>query len=210
MLFTCELLSRRYNIIFNTCLLVLTIILFTMLIKDSLIIQEIGPSLIFVSVILVLQSAAYHPLQQEYTNGTIEQILLQPIPLIPFIIKRVIYNTLFYQIGILLIIPIIYIMTNIDHDVFYRLTISLLCSIPIIIAISFTCSALSLKRDYSGIITSIISLPLLVPISILANSVVYVTNGYKELLCLFVVILLTLPVNIMGIYYSLKIAVENE
>ena len=206
-MFTYEFISNKNNIFANTAVLILIVALFAILIKNDLILQNIGPSIIFISVVMVLHSIFYHIFQAEYSNGIIEQILLQPIFTPLFITQKLLSHTLFYQIIIMIITPMLGTILHLESVVIYRVILSLVLSIPVIIMIS---STIGILAKNNSIIVSVLTLPLLIPISILGNSIIYNIGEYKEVLSLLALIILTLPLNLIAICYFLKVGIENE
>ena len=210
MFLTYQFLSEKNNILSNSCLIVIIISLFTILIKDIEIIERIGPNLIFIAIVIVLHSVFYHSFNQECSNGIIEQILLQPINIELFLAKRIFYTSLFYQVSTLMIMPILGILININSYMTCKLILATLFSIPTIIALSLLGGILSMKKGNNNIVMSIITLPLLIPISILGNSIIYNITEYKALLSLFLLVIFTFPINIIAISHSLKISIYYE
>ncbi|MBQ4874776.1 MAG: heme exporter protein CcmB [Rickettsiaceae bacterium H1] len=208
MFLTYQLFSEKKNIIFNIFLLIIISVLFILLINENEIIEKIGVNIIYISTILTFHSIFYHSLNKDFSNGTIEQLLLQPISIELFFIKKIFCTSLFYQFNMIFVIPFLSTLINISIYSTLKLTLVTIFSIPIIITISLLGGTLSLK---SKDIMSIITLPLLIPILIFGSSAIHSnTQEYTNLLLLLILVILTIPINIIAISYLLKAAIQNE
>lgn len=210
MLLTYQFLSERKNILSNICLLIVIISMFAILINDNELMQEVAPDIICIFITIILHSAFYHSFYREWADGVIEQILLQPIIIELFLIRKILVTSLFYQISIILVMPFLSVLTNMSSLASYKLMLSTLCSTPAIITLSLLGSALSISDNHNNTTMSIIILPLLIPVLILSSSVAHSSEMYTELLSLFILTILTIPINVIAISYLLKESVQNH
>ncbi len=202
--------TEKHAIAANTAFFVMLVSLFSVLINDADLVSQVSPTLILLSAIVSVHSAFYYSCHRELFNGIIEQLVLQPILLEVFVAKKILYTSLLYQLSFLLVMPIITILTGMQFLVALKLLFVLLLSIPIIITLSLLCGVLSIQQNNGSVITSVLVLPLIIPIMILAHGFIYNSSAYKDLYSLLFLILFTVPINVIAISYLLQKAVQKQ
>ncbi|AAZ68088.1 heme exporter protein CcmB [Ehrlichia canis] len=207
------LMSRKCNLLNAIILFVLIIstALFTM--QNTEIVKAL-PTILWVCSISTIHISMCNLFENDYANGSLEQMLIQDrIPEIVIFFK--IFSHWIY-VGI----PVSIISMFIDYvilgsSIYATLVLGLSLSISLLVIsfISAVGDTLVLGRGYGVIIAQILTLPIMIPVliyfSLLFESL---RNGlYEENLMLLGLLIASLiPLSIIFVSFSIKLAVEHD
>lgn len=170
----------------------------------------IAPSVIWVCALLIQSIAVNRIFADDYEDGTLEQlILLGELPE-KIIMARMISNWLTGGFLIILFIPVIAILFGLDWHVTKMLIISLLCGTPLLSIISVAIGTLTLGIRKAGVIFGILAFPLYIPVLIFGASWISNAESFSNnMLLLFAMVLVILPLCIVASVYALRAAFEE-
>ncbi|QGR02133.1 heme ABC transporter permease CcmB [Ehrlichia ruminantium] len=209
-----KLLLSRVDNLLNTIILfilVISVALFT--IKDTEIIK-ILPTILWICSISTIHVSMCHLLGNDYDNGSLEQIFLQNC--IPELV--VFFKILSHWIYVGIPVSLISMFINfvvLDSDVYSTIGLgfSLGISLLVISFISAVGHALALGKSGSIIIAQILTLPVMIPVLIYFNVLFdhFKSNVYDENVMLLGILVISLiPVSLIFILCSIRLAVEHD
>ncbi len=123
-------------------------------------------------VALLLASITSLPLmyERDHEDGTLEQLLLQPITLEILVLAKLTGLWLSIIVPILLVSPAIALMADLDAAHTWQALSLLLLASPTVMAIGSLAAALTLGNKRGGLLQALVALPLYIPALIFAAS----------------------------------------
>ncbi len=180
---------------------------------DTLVLKSIGPGVIWVAALLASMLSLEGLFRNDYEDGTLEQILMTPTPLPLLVLAKLIAHWISAGLPLLLISPILGILMNLDSYSMAILCVTIAISTPAFSLIGAFGAALVITQKKMGMLLSLLTLPLCVPILIFSVSAVLAAaeqlavGGHLTLLGAFFVFALTLaPFGIAG---TLRVMLGN-
>ena len=183
-----SLLSAVYAIIYRDCLIrvrdigqalqpvlffLVVVSLFPLtIVPDKQLLQAIGPGVIWVSALLATLLALDSMFRPDFEDGTLEQIALSPHPLSILITAKTISHWLMTGVPLILIAPLLGVLMQLPSHGISVMTLSLLIGTPALSFIGSVGVALTVGINKSGVLLSLIVLPLFVPVLIFGASAV--------------------------------------
>ena len=200
--------TRQPQLIINTCLFFLMILVFFPLTMspDVNLLRRVAPGLVWISLLLSMFLSAERLFQQDYEDGVIEQWLVSGKPISLFVGAKMIIHWLVNLIPILLFCPFVAILFALNHYEMFILMISLILGTPAILAICTLAAAFSTNIKHKGLLMPLILLPLTIPVMIFGSSILTLamqqipSQGYLALLFAISIIASTLlPFAVAGV-----------
>ncbi len=180
---------------------------------DASILKSIGPGVIWVAALLASMLSLEGLFRSDYEDGTLEQILTSPAPLPLLVLAKVIAHWISAGLPLLLISPILGILMNLDFHSGLILVVTIAISTPTFSLIGIFGAALVITQKKAGMLLSLLTLPLCVPILIFSVSAVLAAadqlpvGGHLMLLSAFFVFALTVaPFGAAG---ALRVMLDN-
>lgn len=158
----------------------------------------IGAGIIWVSALLATLLAAEGLFKQDLDEGSLEQLLVSPLPLFLVVFVKVFSHWLVSGLSLVVISPLLALMLYLNSAEAVALFITLLLGTPVLSMVSSIGAALTVGIRRGGVLISLISLPLYVPVLIFATSAVQTVGdghsaaGQYALLGAMLVLALTL------------------
>lgn len=174
--------------------------------------MQIAPGIIWVAAILAVLLSLHTIFYYDYENGVLEQIVLSKKPLALFVLAKISAHWLLTGLPIILISPLLANFLFLDDKSIQILMLSLLVGTPILSLIGAVGAALIVSINNSGMLLTLIIIPLYVPILIFATSAVseaqsgFNISGHFYFLSAILVLSATLAPFISSL--SLKISLE--
>jgi heme exporter protein B len=131
---------------------------------DSRLLRNIAPGVVWVSALLASVLGVGRVFSNDYTDGTLEQMLITPQPLLLIVAGKVLAQCLFTGIPLVLISPLLALQFGLSSYETRMLAVSLLTGIPALNLIGVIGSALTLGIRGGGLAIALIVLPLCVPV----------------------------------------------
>jgi heme exporter protein B len=131
---------------------------------DSRLLRNIAPGVVWVSALLAAMLGMGRLFSGDYTDGTLEQMLITPQPLLLIVAGKILAQCLLTGIPLVLISPLLALQFGLSPNEMRLLAISLLTGIPVLNLIGAMGSALTIGIRGGGLVVSLIVLPLCVPV----------------------------------------------
>ena len=172
----------------------------------------IGPGVVWVSALLASLLSLPRLLADDYRDGSLEQLLLNPQPPVLLALGKALAHWLIYGIPLLMISPILGIQFALPADAIAILMLSLLIGTPILSLLGGVGAALTLGLRGGGVLLTLLILPLYVPVLIFGAGAVDATlsgtGAQSHLSLLGAILVLSLMVAPWIAAAALKVSVE--
>jgi heme exporter protein B len=179
---------------------------------DPATLKMIGPGVVWVSALLASLLSLPRLLAEDYRDGSLEQMLLTPHPPVLLALGKSLAHWLIYGIPLLLISPVLGVQFALPPEAIAFLMLSLLIGTPILSLLGSVGAALTLGLRGSGVLLTLLILPLYVPVLIFGAGAVDATlagNGAEPHLSLLgAILVLTLLVAPWIAAAALKVSIE--
>jgi heme exporter protein B len=174
--------------------------------------REIAPGVVWVSALLASMLALARMFSGDYADGTLEQMVLAPQPLVALVLAKVAAHWLTTGLPLVLIAPLLGLQFDLPADALGMLVVSLLIGTPALSLIGAVGAALTLGIRGGGALASVLVLPLCVPVLIFgAGAVVAAAQGMPaggHLSLLGAMLMLSLVFAPWAVALALKISLE--
>jgi heme exporter protein B len=140
--------------------------------------REIAPGVVWVAALLAAMLSLARMFGTDYADGTLEQLVLTPQPLVVLVMAKVAVHWLTTGLPLVLIAPVLGLQFDLPADSLVTLLLSLLIGTPVLSLIGAVGAALTLGVRGGAALTSLLVLPLYVPVLIFgAGAVVATATG---------------------------------
>jgi len=140
--------------------------------------REIAPGVVWVAALLASMLSLARMFGTDYADGTLEQLVLTPQPLVLLVMAKVAAHWVTTGLPLVLIAPVLGLQFDLPADTLATLLISLLIGTPVLSLIGAVGGALTLGVRGGAALTSLLVLPLYVPVLIFgAGAVVASATG---------------------------------
>lgn len=137
--------------------------------------RKLAPGVLWVAALLATMLSLPRLFADDYRDGTLEQLALCPQPLGLIVLGKVIAHWLISGLPLTLLAPVLGIQFDLSGDALAILTISLLIGTPALSGIGAIGAALTLGVRGSGVLVSLLILPLYIPVLIFGAGAVDAT-----------------------------------
>jgi heme exporter protein B len=168
---------------------------------EARLLRNVAPGVVWVSALLASMLGSGRLFTSDYADGTLDQMLTTPQPVILIVAGKVLSQFLLTGIPLVLVSPILALQLGLPWNEIRTLAVSLLIGIPVLHLIAAFGSALMLGIREGGAAVALIVLPLCVPV------LVFGAGG--NLLLVGAVFDLTLVFAPWAAASALKISVES-
>lgn len=179
---------------------------------DPVTLKMIGPGVVWVSALLASLLSLPRLLAEDYRDGSLEQMLLSPQPPVLLALGKALAHWLIYGIPLLIISPILGVQFALPTEAILVLLLSLLIGTPILSLLGSVGAALTLGLRGSGVLLTLLILPLYVPVLIFGAGAVDATlagtGAEAHLSLLGAILVLSLMVAPWIAAAALKLSVE--
>jgi heme exporter protein B len=140
--------------------------------------REIAPGVVWVAALLAAMLSLARMYGADYADGTLEQLVLTPQPLVVLVMAKVTAHWLTTGLPLVVIAPVLGLQFDLPADALATLLLSLLIGTPALSLIGAVGAALTLGVRGAAALTALLVLPLYVPVLIFgAGAVVATVNG---------------------------------
>ena len=140
--------------------------------------REIAPGVVWVAALLAAMLSLARMFGTDYADGTLEQLVLTPQPLVVLVMAKVAAHWLTTGLPLVLIAPVLGLQFDLPADSLATLLLSLLIGTPVLSLVGAVGAALTLGVRGGAALTSLLVLPLYVPVLIFgAGAVVATATG---------------------------------
>lgn len=205
---------RRSDLFTTLTFFIIVISLFPLGISsEKATLQLIAPGVAWVAALLASLLALERLFADDYTDGSLEQILLTPQPVVLLVLGKVTAHWLVTGLPLVLIAPLVGLQYHVGGEAIGIMMLSLLLGTPVLSLIGAIGAALTLGLRGGGILISLLILPLYIPVLIYGAGAVEagMTAGisskpFIQLLAAF--LLLALVLSPWATAAALKISTE--
>ncbi len=130
------------------------------------VLARIGPGVLWVGALLSCLLTLDRLFQADYEDGTLEQLMLGPLPLELMVLAKVFAHWISSVLPLILITPIMAVSFSIVADGIVTLMLALLIGSPVLSLIGSIGAALTVAMRRGGVLLSLMILPLYIPVLI--------------------------------------------
>jgi heme exporter protein B len=175
--------------------------------------QEIAPGVIWVSALLAVLLSLDRLFKQDYEDGSLDQLMLSPNPLVILVLAKVCAHWLLTGLPLVLMAPLLATLMSVPDAALQALLYSLLLGTPVLSLIGAIGVSLTVAVNRGGVLLSLIVLPLYIPILIFgANAIDVASDGMSvrgQLLFLGAVLALAVSLAPIATAVALRITASR-
>ncbi|WP_021023086.1 heme exporter protein CcmB [Salinivibrio costicola] len=134
--------------------------------------QKIAPGVIWVAALLSALLSLERLFRNDYLDGSLEQMMLMPVPLPVLVIAKVIAHWLLTGLPLLLVSPVLALLLSLDSTSYQAVVLTLLLGTPTLSFVGAIGVALTVGLRKGGVLLSLLILPLYIPVLIFATSAI--------------------------------------
>ena len=204
---------RRADVLATLFFFVIVVSLFPLSIgPESQLLRSIAPGVVWVAALLASMLSLSRLFENDYHDGTLEQMLLTPQPLFLVVLGKILAQWLVSEVPLVLVAPLLGVQFDLEPRTLWILFISLLLGTPVLSLIGAIGAALTLGLRGGGVLIAVLILPLYVPVLIFGAGAVdaSITSGniHANLYLLAAFFLLALVFSPWATSAALRISLE--
>lgn len=166
-------LRRRADILNPLWFFVIVITLFPLGVgPEPALLARIAPGIVWVAALLASLLALERLFRDDYIDGTLEQMMLMPCPLGVVVLAKVLAHWLLTGLPLLLLSPLVAVLLSMDMNGFLGMFWTLLLGTPVLSLLGAIGVALTVGIGKGGVLLSLLTLPLYIPVLIFATSAI--------------------------------------
>lgn len=175
--------------------------------------SKIAGGIIWITALLATLLSLDQLFRSDYEDGVLDQMLLSPHGLFEPVMAKIIIHWLITGLPLTLVSPVLAIMFGMSNDVAGFVCFSLAAGTPYFSCVGAIGAALTVSLRKSGLIPSLIVMPLYIPVLILgAGTVGQVIEGYNPYGSLLIVGALSVFAFVLSpfaIMFALRISADG-
>lgn len=150
--------------------------------------RAMAPGIVWVAALLASMLSLERLFAADYADGSLEQLVLAPEPLILVVMGKVLAHWLVSGLPLVLISPVIALQYDLPAEAIVTLLLALLLGTPLLSLIGAIGAALTVGVRGGGVLISLLVLPLYVPVLIFgagavdASAIGMETGGHLSIL----------------------------
>lgn len=176
--------------------------------------RQIAPGVIWVAAMLATLLSLDVMFKHDFDDGSLEQMLFSGHSLYWLVMIRVWVYWLLTGLPLILISPVLATMFFLPIDAYTELLLSLLLGTPTLAFIGSIAAALTVSVKKGGLILSLLTLPLFMPVLIFATSAVTAASqglpSQGQLMLLVALLILGVLFTPIATAVAIKISVSND
>ena len=133
---------------------------------------RIAPGIIWVAALLAAMLSLERLFRDDFSDGSLEQMMLMPHPLGLLALAKVVAHWLLTGLPLLLISPLIAILLSLDMQSYLVVVATLALGTPVLSLLGAIGVALTVGLRKGGVLLSLLILPLYIPVLIFATSAI--------------------------------------
>lgn len=158
---------RRADVLSTLFFFVMVVSLFPLGIgPETQLLRSIAPGVVWVAALLASMLSLSRVFENDYHDGTLEQMLLTPQPLILVVLGKVLAQWLVSEVPLAVVAPLLGVQFDLEPRTLWILFVSLLIGTPVLSLIGSIGAALTLGLRGGGVLIAVLILPLYVPVLI--------------------------------------------
>jgi heme exporter protein B len=207
-------LRNRHELANPLIFFVLVVTLFPLAVTPTAeALRAMAPGVIWVSALLAVLLSLDRLFKQDYDDGSLDQLMLSPNPLVILVFAKVTAHWLLTGLPLVIIAPLLGLFMSLPMEAVSVLVYSLLLGTPVLSLVGAIGVSLTVAVNRGGVLLSLIILPLYIPILIFgANEVDVATDGLPvtgQLLFLAAVLALSVSLAPLATSVALRITASR-
>lgn len=134
--------------------------------------RQIAPGIVWVCALLASMLSVQHLYVGDWADGSLEQMMLAPAPLVALTLAKAAANWLVTGLPLIVTAPVIGLLFDLSTDALHTLVVGLLLGTPILSLLGGLGAALTLGLRSGGVLLILIVLPLAIPALIFGTGAV--------------------------------------
>ena len=179
---------------------------------ETELLRSMAPGIVWVAALLAALLSLPRPFAHDFADGTLEQMVLSPDPLPVIVLAKAFAHWLTTGVPITVFASLAAVMFDLKAEVAAVLVFSLLIGTPVLSLLGSVGAALTLGLRSGGVLTSLLVLPLYIPVLIFgagaAGAVAVAVSPAAYLLITGALSLFALAIAPWGSAAALRIALE--
>ena len=175
--------------------------------------QEMAPGVIWVAALLSVLLSLDRLFKQDYEDGSLDQLMLSPNPLMILVLAKVAAHWLLTGLPLVIIAPLLGVFMALPAEGLAVLIYSLLLGTPVLSLVGAIGVSLTVAVNRGGVLLSLIILPLYIPVLIFgANAIDVASDGMPvrgQLYFLGAVLVLALSLAPLATAVALRITASR-
>ena len=152
---------------------IITVTLFPLSVgPEPNLLARMGPGVIWVAALLSTMLSLDRLFQHDYEDGSLELMLLSPVPLELLVLAKVAAHWLLTGLPLIIVTPLLAVFMNMPVEGYGVLLLSMLLGTPVSSFIGAVGGALTLGARRGGVLVSLLVLPLYIPLLIFGVSAI--------------------------------------
>ena len=193
---------------------VLVVTLFPLAVSPSAeVLRVMAPGVIWVSALLSVLLSLDRLFKQDYEDGSLDQLMLSPNPLVILVLAKVCAHWLLTGLPLVLVAPLLGMFMYVPDEAIGVLMLSLLLGTPVLSLVGAIGVSLTVAVNRGGVLLSLIILPLYIPVLIFgANAVDVASDGMSvrgQMLFLAAVLALAVSLAPLATAVALRITASR-
>jgi len=139
--------------------------------------QEMAPGVIWVASLLSVLLSLDRLFKQDYEDGSLDQLMLSPNPLVILVLAKVAAHWLLTGLPLVIIAPLLGVFMALEPESLTVLIYSLLLGTPVLSLVGAIGVSLTVAVNRGGVLLSLIVLPLYIPVLIFGANAIDVASA---------------------------------
>ena len=144
---------------------------------EPALLRILAPGVLWVAALLASTLALQRLFGADHADGTLEQLLLSPEPLVLIVAGKVLAHWLVSGLPLVLLTPLLALQFGLEPDAIGRLALSLLVGTPALSLLGAIGAALTLEVRGGGVLVALLVLPLSAPVLIFGAGAAVAADG---------------------------------
>lgn len=146
--------------------------------------------------------------KDDYDDGTLEQLYISTHSFYFIILSKILIHWVVSFLPIIIISPLMSIFLSMEYDKLIIMVIALLLGTPILSIIGSIGSALTLSLNKNGLLISIITLPLYIPVLIWGSGISNLYQNNQPVDGAFAILVLLLFISVIFVPFAISAALK--
>jgi len=172
--------------------------------------QKVGPGVIWVAAILASLLGMDRLFRDDYQDGSLEQLILSPIPLPLVALVKVFSHWLSSIVPLLILSPVLALFLNFSEAMYWALLQTLLLGTPLLSLVGAIAVGLTVGLNRGGVLLALLLLPMFIPLLIFATAAVDAAamglQYHGQLAIIGAMLLFSLALAPFAIAYALRVS----
>jgi heme exporter protein B len=160
-------IRRQSDVLTTLFFFVIVVSLFPLSVGPEMnLLRTMAPGVVWVAALLASMLSLGRMFANDYSDGTLEQMLVSPQSLSLLVLGKATAHWLVTGVPLVLMGPVLGIQYDLPTDALFVLTVALLLGTPVLSLIGAIGAALTLGLRGGGVLVSLLVLPLYIPVLI--------------------------------------------